>query len=51
MDGRSNRLAYLGDGWSLVERRGGNTGYYLDEAELLPVDEEEARNQIRPVRT
>jgi hypothetical protein len=37
MDERTNRFGYLGDGWTDVERKGGDTAFYMEEIDYPPV--------------
>ena len=37
LDERRNRFGYLGDGWTEVERKGGDTAFYMEEIDYPPV--------------
>jgi hypothetical protein len=40
LEDRRNRFGYLGDGWTEVERHGGDTAFYMEEIDYPPVPHE-----------
>jgi len=41
LDERRNRFGYLGDGWTEVEKHGGDTAFYMEEIDYPPVPTQE----------
>ncbi len=37
----SSMFGYLGDGWTDIEKNGGDTSYYLDEIDFPPAPTED----------